>query len=154
MRTADYNYIATRDPEELHEDTITCLSDLKFIVDENEFLSDLIKEHTLELLSGKMYEESKNIVAELLKEKEKLQLLIHEIEEHRNHLHIINSTESEKSNVEYKRMHYNLMIKVASFKAGFKNLKREVFSLIKKSMNASRQKRLLHKNSPPKHQLR
>ncbi|MGB8705130.1 MAG: hypothetical protein WCD31_08880 [Gillisia sp.] len=154
MSTSEYKNSIRKGPEELHQETIDCLSDLYFMVDENEFFSDLIKEHTLELLSGKMYEESKKVIDELLIEKEKLHLFLHEVEEHRNHLQILNSTKDISENNTYKNKHAELMLQAVAFKAGFKNLKKEIFNLIKKSMNASRQKRLLQKNASLKNQLK
>ena len=45
-------YIESKDPDELHIESLNWISELKFIEDEQHFLDDLLKSYTLQLIEN------------------------------------------------------------------------------------------------------
>jgi hypothetical protein len=138
------NYIKLLRIDELHKDILSCISEMRFIKDEQQFLEDLIKNYTLELLNGTVYEKSKGIITDLAHLKKELTPLLKKSMNHSNNLEalleeVIIPSEMEK----YKEVHYKLLLDVATFIAKFKKSKRKIFSLIKQVMKKDKQTRLL-----------
>jgi len=138
-------YIEWRNPEGLHEDTSGCISQLEFISDELDFLNQLIKEHTIQLISGETFEDSKAIVGTLIAQQKELQPLIAQANIHRNKLQILmDDIDVTNELKDYKIEHYDLMFKVIGYNTRFKKLKKKIFKLISSIMKSNKQKRLLN----------
>ena len=138
-------FIKFHNPEELHEDTLTCLSQLLFIRDELDFLNELIKDYTLDLISEKLFENSKAIANELIGLKKELKPLIFKVENHKNNLQMLLDDDNVPNELEdYKDLHYKLMFKAVAFNASFKTLKKRIYILIKDIMKTNKSKRLLN----------
>jgi len=141
--THTYKFVEWCSPEELHEDALNWLSELEFIKVEQQFLDALIKNYTLELISGDIYTQSLKLVRELSREEKQAASLLEVVQKHSNQLQIladgINQLKEEKK---YKEVHYVLKIDVSRYEDDYKKTKREIFSLIKQIMKQKKQKRL------------
>ena len=137
-------YIEWRSPEGLHEDSVTCISELRFVKDEIKFLSDLIKSHTLEILNENLFEESKEIAIELGSQKKRIKPLIKNLISHSNILEtLIDDIDIPGEEDEYKTAHYKLMFEAMACLSNFKKLKRRVFGLIKSILKEKKKRKLL-----------
>ena len=138
-------YIEWRSVEDLHADIINSISELRFIKDEQQFLEDLIINHTMGLIAGDSYELSKNAITKLSKSRKKLGPLLKKLTSHSNKLeilldenHIINEME------DFKELHYQVMKEFNTYDSGFKKVKKQIFKLIKKILKESKQHKLLN----------
>ncbi len=137
-------YIEWRSPEGLHEDSVTCISELRFVKDEIQFLSDLIKSHTLDILSKNLFVESKEIATELSSQKKRIKPLIKNLISHSNILEtLMDDIDIPDEEDEYKTVHYQLMFEAMAYLSNFKKLKRRVFSLIKSILKEKKKQKLL-----------
>ncbi len=146
MNTNPYimKYKEWRNPSSLHEETIRYISELKFLDDEIQFLSDLIKEFTLELISGKNFDESRILINELSTYKKTLNTLLKDIETHKNNLQtLLDDIDIPDEEDEYQIDHNKLMSEAIAFNLKVRKLKAKIFDLIKKIMKVGKQKRLL-----------
>lgn len=138
-------YIEWTDPQELHEDTLSCISELSFAKDELQFLSDLMKSYTLDLLSKDSFDESKVIATDLSMLRKELKPLLKELKKHTNSLEsLIDEVEVPGETKEYKDIHYKLMFEGAAYLTQVKKLKRRVFRLVKTIMQNKKKKILLN----------
>ncbi len=141
--TTHFTYIEWRDPKGLHEDTMRSLSDLKFLKDELQFLTDLVAEHTLELISGKSSEESKAIFNQLTGHTKRLKKLLKELEAHSNKLQILLDNKEVPGEVKmYKDEHYKIILEEMDFHSDVKKTKRAIFEMLSEIMKKSKQKKL------------
>ena len=138
-------YIEWRSVEDLHADIINSISELRFIKDEQQFLEDLIINHTMGLISGDSYELSKNAITKLSKSRKKLGPLLKKLTSHSNKLeillddnHFINEME------DFKELHYQIMLEFNAYDSQFKKVKKQIFKLIKKILKESKQHKLLN----------
>lgn len=137
-------YKEWRSPSSLHDETVRCISELKFVDDEIQFLSDLIKEFTVELVSGENFEESKKITKDLSTYEHALKPLVSEIEAHKNNLEtLLDDIDIPDEEDEYLITHNKLMAEAVAFNLKVRKLKAKIFDLIKGFIKLSKQKRLL-----------
>ena len=137
-------YIEWRSPEELHEDTIEWLSDLDFVKVEQSFLEELIKENTINLISGDTFTKSKKIVNKLSENIKKVEELHDKVQAHSNGLEIlVDEVKQEKKEERFKQEHHLLSAEISLFMIDFRDIKNEIFELIKNIMKQNKQKRLL-----------
>ena len=140
-----YKFVEWSSPEELHEATLNWISELEFIKDEQQFLDVLIKNHTLQLISGEIYSQSQAIVSELSKEEKEIKSLLKGVRKHSNELEIlIDGIDQIQEENKYKEDHYVLKIEVSRYCDNYKMTKREIFNLIMQIMKRKKQKRLSH----------
>lgn len=137
-------YKEWRNPSSLHNETLRCISDLEFVRDEIQFLSDLIKEFTLELISSKHLEESKSIVSDLSTYEKTLESLLKDTENHKNNLQtLLDDIDIPDEEDEYQVEHNKIMSDAIAFNLKVRKLKAKIFDLIKEIMKVGKQKRLL-----------
>ncbi|CAM4280766.1 hypothetical protein [Gillisia hiemivivida] len=121
-----------------------CISELEFVNDEIQFLSDLIKEFTLELISGENFQENRDIINDLSAYKKALKLLLKEIEIHKNSLQtLVDDIDIPDEEDEYLIDHNKLMSEAIAFNLKVRKLKTKIFDLIKGIIKVGKQKRLL-----------
>ncbi len=138
-------YVEWRSPEELHEASLNWISELKFIKDEQHFLDELIKNNTLQLISGKTFEKSKKIINDLSKKRKVIEPLLKRIINHYNELTIlVDGIDQPVEEKKYKEDHRELLVDVSEYLNDYKDIKRSIFDLIKVIMKQSKQKRLLN----------
>jgi len=130
--------------ETMHNGSLRWLSELKFAKDEQLFFDNLVKMYTLQLIDPKHFNESKKIVYKLSDLIKKTDTLINIIVKHERGLKImvdgINQIEEEEI---YKKEHGKLIIVVSDFLEKYRELKTQIFSLIKGILKEGKQKRLL-----------
>ena len=138
-------YIEWRSIEELHEDILNCISELRFTKDEQQFLEDLILNHTMGLLAGKSYELSRSVITRLTKSRKRLGPLLKKLMSHNNDLQ---SLLDEINNVEemeaFKIFHNQLMVEFIGYNAQFKKVKKQIFKLIKQILKERKHLKLLN----------
>lgn len=138
-----YKFVEWSSPEELHEESLRWISELEFTKDEQKFLDTLIKNHTIQLISGSVYKRSLEVVSELSKEEKEVTQLLDGVRKHTNALEVlldgINQLEEE---ARYKQVHYALKIEVSRYYENYKKTKREIFNLIKQILKQKKQKRI------------
>jgi hypothetical protein len=145
INRSNIKYIEWRTTEDLHEDIVNCISELRFIRDEQQFLEDLIRSYTMDLLGGDLYEKSKEVIGKLSDSRKALTPLQRKLIAHNNNLEVLLDENDIPCEIEdYKEDHYQLMFEVASYYSKFKKVKRRIFNLIKKIMKDAKQKRLLN----------
>ncbi len=147
MKTKQPNpkYVEWRSSEELHETSLYWISELKFIKDEQHFLEELIENHTLQLISKTTFDISKPIVQALSKSKKNIEPLLKKIINHHNELTILlDGIDQPIEEKKYKEEHRKLMVAVNEFLMEYREVKRNIFDLIKTIIKQSKQKRLLH----------
>ncbi len=146
MNTNTYKmkYKEWRNPSSLHDETVRCISELEFVNDEIQFLSDLIKEFTLDLISGENFEESREITNDLSAYEKSLKPLVKEIELHKNNLEtLLDDIDIPDEEDEYQIDHNKLMSEATAFNLKVRKLKAKIFDLIKGIIKVGKQKRLL-----------
>jgi hypothetical protein len=144
INPSSITYIRWRDPQGLHEDSVTCISELRFAKDELKFLSDLVKSHTLDLISENHFAKSQEVVAQISAMKKGLNPLIKKMVRHSNELEtLVDDIDIPDEEDDYKSAHYNLMFEAASFLSKFKKVKRRVFRLIKDILKDKKKRKLL-----------
>jgi hypothetical protein len=145
INKAHIKYIEWRSIEELHEEILNCISELRFTKDEQQFLEDLILNHTMGLLAGKGYELSRNIITRLTKSRDRLGPLLKKMLSHNNDLQ---SLLDEINNIEeiedFKKLHSQLMSEFIVYNSQFKKIKKQIFKLIKQILKEKRQMKLLN----------
>ncbi|MEL6810306.1 MAG: hypothetical protein AAFP76_03105 [Bacteroidota bacterium] len=138
-----YKFVEWSSPEELHEASLGWRSELEFIKDEQQFLDSLIKNHTLQLVSGELYAKSVAVISELLAEEKEVTSLLNRVYAHLNRLEVltdgVDQLEDEKS---YKEEHYILKIEVSRYSSDYRITKAKIFDLIKELMKKGKQKRI------------
>lgn len=138
-------YVEWRSPEELHEISLNWVSELKFIKDEQHFLDELIENHTLQLISKKTFEKSKNIVQELSLSRKDIDPLLKKIINHHNELMILlDGVDQPIKEKQYREDHWELTMAVSKYLNSYKEIKRKIFDLIKAIIKEGKQKRLLN----------
>lgn len=146
MKTANQNvkYVEWRSTEEMHAKTLQWISELEFAKTEQHFLEELIEENTLNILSGNIFSQSKELVTHLSKTETKVNALLPRVKSHNNDLDILVKSEDSKQVQDHvKETHYEIEAAVMSFLSDFKELKTDIFNLIKTIIKKNKQRRLL-----------
>jgi deoxyhypusine synthase len=145
INKAHIKYIEWRSIEELHEEILNRISELRFTKDEQQFLEDLVLNHTMGLLAGKSYELSRNIITRLTNSRDNLGPLLKKMMSHNNDLQ---SLLDEITNIEemedFKKLHNQLMSEFIVYNSQFKKVKKQIFKLIKQVLKEKRQMKLLN----------
>ncbi len=147
MKTKErtHRYIEWISPEDMHIETLQWLSELKFVVDEQQFLNSLVKHYTSELADVKIYEKSKSIVGDILDAENEADTLMKKVQVHENQLEImVDDIDQPRMERAYKETHKELMLEMASYLEEYRGLKKELFSLISKVIRKDKQSRLLN----------
>ena len=137
-------YIEWRSVEDLHADILNSISELRFIKDEQQFLEDLIINHTMGLIAGNSYELSKNVITKLSKSRIKLGPILKKLTSHSNKLELLLDDNQIVNEIEdFKELHNQLMLDFNSYNSQFKRIKKQIFKLIKKLLKEVKQHKLL-----------
>jgi hypothetical protein len=145
INRAHIKYIEWRSIEELHEEILNCISELRFTKDEQQFLEDLILNHTMGLLAGKSYELSRNIITRLTKSRNRLGPLLKKMMSHNNDLqYLLDEINNIEEMEDFKKLHNQLMSEFVVYNSQFKKVKKQIFKLIKQILKEKRQMKLLN----------
>ena len=140
-----HRYTEWLSAEEMHEQSSSWMSELEFVREEQFFLNKLIKSHTIELLTPKLFDESKKLVQALSKVEKEVVRLMKKIQSHENLLEImINDVDELKMEKAYLETHWTLSLEVKDYLINYRYLKSSLFSVITQLMKKNKQKRLLN----------
>ncbi len=138
-------YIESKNPDELHVESLNWISELKFIKDEQQFLDELLKSHTIQLIEKQDFSKNKEIISHLSKLEKDGEKLLKKIINHENELLIlVDGIDQIKEEKHYRFLHSTYIMKVTNYFNEYKDVKREIFDVVKKIMKHEKQKRLLN----------
>lgn len=138
-------YIEWISPEEMHVTTLSWVSELKFVKDEQLFLNSLVKSFTSELIEQDIYDRSKELVGAILDAENELKGLLKKVQIHENQLEImIDDVDQPKMEKAYRDTHIALVHEMDSYLTGYRSLKRQLFDLLGKIIKKEKQSRLLN----------
>ncbi|TYQ00272.1 hypothetical protein C7447_101882 [Tenacibaculum adriaticum] len=141
--TPNIKYIEWFSAEDMHLTTKHWSSELNFIEDEQYFFEELIVSYTKDLINLDEFSKNKKIVEKLGELIRDNQELIDLVKNHQNGLEIlvdgIDQPEEEKR---YKEIHKKLMIKINKHLVSHKELKTQLFSVIKGYLKNTASKKL------------
>lgn len=138
-------YIEWISPEEMHKTTLSWVSELKFVRDEQLFLNSLVKSYTNELIEHKIYDKSKELVVGILDAENELKGLLKEVQVHENQLEImIDDVDQPKMEKAYRDSHLELVNRMDTYLVGYRSLKKQLFDLLSQIIKKEKQNRLLN----------
>jgi Ni,Fe-hydrogenase maturation factor len=137
-------YVEWLNADIMHEASRNWLSELRFIKDEQQFLSYLIKSYTLQLIDASHFAESKNIVETLEALQKKNKKYIETVKAHENELLImVDGIDQLQEEEAYRNKHRTLLVNINYYYKEYRKLKKQVFRTIEDIMKHEKQKRLL-----------
>ena len=132
--------------EDMHAASKIWLSELSFFKDEQLFLEDLIKSHTLQLIDKNHFDRSKDIVDRLSDVVKQTEVLFDAVSKHENELSImVDGIDEIEKEANYKKEHRNLIELIGEFKQRYQKIKAELFDMVKEVIKESKQNRLIDK---------
>jgi len=138
-------YIEWISPEEMHKATLSWISELKFVRDEQLFLNSLVKSYTSQLIEENIYDKSKELVGAILDAENELKGLLKKVQVHENQLEImIDDVDQPKMEKAYRDTHLELVNHMDTYLEGYRSLKKQLFDLLGKIIKYEKQKRLLN----------
>ncbi len=138
-------YIEWISPEEMHKTTLSWISELKFVRDEQLFLNSLVKSYTNGLIEHNIYDKSKELVVGILDAENELKGLLKEVQVHENQLVImIDDVDQPKMEKAYRDSHLELVNRMATYLESYRTLKKQLFDLLSKIIKKEKQNRLLN----------
>ncbi|MCE2611563.1 hypothetical protein LVD13_01170 [Flavobacteriaceae bacterium D16] len=138
-------YIEWISPEEMHKATLSWISELKFVRDEQLFLNSLVKSYTSQLIEKNIYDKSKELVGAILDAENELKGLLKKVQVHENQLEImIDDVDQPKMEKAYRDTHLELVNRMDTYLEGYRYLKKQLFDLLGKIIKNEKQKRLLN----------
>lgn len=138
-----FRYLEWNDAEDIHDATVLWKSQLEFVATEQAFLSELLSEHTLQLLSHNGFEETKHIAAQLDDHLKKVPQMREQLAEHFNKVVILLDGKDElKKERAFQDAHLSLATIMDDYFDNFRSFKKEVFDTMKKVFANSKQKRI------------
>ncbi|MET6990856.1 hypothetical protein [Sediminicola arcticus] len=145
IKEHEKSYVKWLSPEEMHDMSNQWFSELIFIKDEQLFLNNLIKSHTIQLTDKAVFERSKELVDELLRAEKEVVPLMKKVQLHNNQLDVmIDEVDQLKMEKAYKETHFDLLSAVNMYGNQYRALKERLFKLVSKVMKLDKQKRLLN----------
>jgi hypothetical protein len=138
-------YIEWISPEEMHKATLSWISELKFIADEQLFLNSLVKSYTAQLIEEHIYDRSKELVGAILDAENDLNELLKEVQAHENQLEImIDDVDQPRMEKAYRDTHLELMNTMGNYLEDYRSLKKQLFELLSKIIKKDKKQRLLN----------
>lgn len=142
-KNSNYNFVQWSSPEELHGDCLQWISKLQFIKDEQGFLNDLVKNHTLQLLSEELYDGAKHFINLLYKEEREVVKLLEKVQNHCSGIHVLlDGVDEIRQEKKYKEAHYYRKMEVAVYEQEYRKTKKEIFNLVMQIMRKDSRKQL------------
>ena len=130
--------------KDIHNDSKEWVLELEFLKDEYLFFEDLMKSYTLQLIELQDYSKNKKIIDTISNYRKENDNLVKLIQEHQNKLEIlVDDINEPKEEEAYKKGHKSLKSLVKKFLKENKELKLQLFNIIKKIKKIEKQKRLI-----------
>ncbi len=131
--------------EELHEESKKWCSELKFAMDEQKFLNQMIKDYTLDILDSDMFNTAQPLVESLKKSESELIKIFKRVQLHENQLEImVDDVDQNKMENAYLDTHSELAKEVAGYFSQYREAKTKIFDVVSKVIKRKKQKRLLN----------
>ena len=127
--------------DELHHDSRSWLSEIEFINYEMKFLYNLLTSNYIELLSFGLDIKVKELFKKIALEKKSGNALSKLIIEHEKILSDLIRTNSVTSNKNYLETHKKFDIEIVIFLERYKELKKEIFKIMERTMKKKGQKK-------------
>ncbi|MCG2460036.1 hypothetical protein K8352_04710 [Flavobacteriaceae bacterium F89] len=137
METIDknYGYIEWLSAEEMHEAIVEWMSELVFVRDEQFFLKELVRSHTLHDISDTAFKESQGVINALSKTEKELVDLLKRVQSHHNLLEImVNDIDELRMERAYLETHWDLIHEIRNYRADYRNLKSGLFNTVSNLM--------------------
>lgn len=139
-------YVEWLSAEEMHKGSREWLSELKFIKDEYHFFENLIKSYTLQLIEPEKFSHNTEVIDVLNISQKKNNFLIEAVRVHENDLQImVDGIDQLKEEEAYKKEHRGLIIEISEFIKDYRELKIQLFDIIKNIKREEKQRRLIDK---------
>ena len=126
-----YKFVQWCSPQELHKACLEWISNLEFIKVEQFFLNDVIKNHTLDLLTDELFQKTVQLSNQLQLEEKELTKLLGKLQVHRNGLMLmldgVDQIEQEKK---YREDHFQLKMEIGSYEFDYRCTKKEIFDMV------------------------
>lgn len=140
------HYIEWLSADQMHEASKEWLSELRFIRDEHLFFEDLITTFTSELIDLKKFSDNKEVIEAINLSQKQNALLIEAVKTHENDLQImVDGINQIKGEAAYTKEHKNLTDIINGFLKDYKQLKTQIFDIIKTIKKEDKQKHLIDK---------
>ena len=137
-------YIQWLSPEDMHKQSLSWISEMNFIKDEQHFFEDLITAYTRKLIETKKFAANKKLIDSLNESRRNLKNIIKKIVKHENELEImVDGIDQKEEESAYKNTHRELIDEVNYYLNDYRTLKRQLFGMIKDIMKTNKQKRLI-----------
>lgn len=138
-------FVESKNADELHVESLNWISELKFIKDEQYFLDDLLKSYTLQLIKEPKFDESNKVIAKLSTIRKEGEELLKKMINHENELLIlVDGIDQIKEEKKYRFLHSKYLLEVTNYFNDYKEVKKEIYSIIKQIMKEEKQRRLLN----------
>ena len=127
--------------DELHHDSRNWLSEIEFINYEMKFLNNLLSSYYIDLLDSGYDAHIKELVNKIVIEKKSGKALSKLINQHEIILSDLIRTNSVTSNKNYLETHKKFEIEISIFLGRYKELKKEIFRIVERTMKKKGQKK-------------
>ena len=127
--------------EELHHDSRNWLSEIEFINYEMKFLNNLLSSYYIDLLDSGYDAHIKELVNKIVIEKKSGKTLSKLINQHEIILSDLIRTDSVTSNKNYLETHKKFEIEISIFLGRYKELKKDIFKIVERTMKKKGQKK-------------
>ena len=129
---------------DMHNDSKEWLLELEFLKDEYLFFVDLINWNTLQLIDVQAYYKSKRIIDTLSRSKKTNEELYKLVRKHENNLEVlVLEIEHPEKEEAYKEEHKALLMSFKNHLKEHRELKADLFDILKKIKKNEKQKRLI-----------
>jgi hypothetical protein len=142
IKHVNTSYIDWLSTEEMHSDSKEWRLELEFLNDEYLFFEDLIKWNTLQLIDFQSYSKSKEIIEKLSNSIKINDALIQLVQKHENNLEVLEPKVDKQEEI-YKNEHKTLRILYKNHLKEHRELKLNLFDILKKIKKAEKQKRII-----------
>ncbi|GMN11765.1 hypothetical protein MTsPCn9_29480 [Croceitalea sp. MTPC9] len=145
IKSKKYRYAEWLSATEMHENSKELVSELKFIIDEQLFLNNLVKSYTSQLVDSNVYQTNKEVIDDILTAEKKIKPLIAKIQLHQNQLEVmIDDTDQLEMEKAYIETHRELLTAMDDYSGKYRSLKEKLFKIISNIIKKEKQKRLLN----------
>ncbi|MEL4457036.1 hypothetical protein [Lutimonas vermicola] len=129
----------------LHDSSITWISELEFMKDEQVFIEHLLSKHFLDLSSEKLYESTRKLIRKLKEVELSGEELLKRVRSHNEKIAAAIEKVKQNSERDLVKDHMSIGKDFENLTLNFRYVKKKIFTLIKKIMIHHKQKLLINK---------
>lgn len=132
-------------PEELHEESKKWLSELNFSKDEQDFLNNMVKDYTLDIIDSDMFNAVQPVVEILNKSEKEVEEILKKVRLHENQLQImVDDVNQNRMENAYLDTHADLDKELGRYFKNYREAKTKIFDIVSQVIKRKKQKRLLN----------